>query len=304
MAGIIAMAPLFVGLLCRYYPAPQFWVGELKEISLVNQSELFLFKLIATAVLATAVTLLAYNLPGLASHFAIFTLLLPIMWIAFSESPLRTALSVSLLSFYIAFLVNMLSLMEFVLVYQLAICVIAASAFFYISIPSLMANNHSLRRRATTDNLTGIATRDYFMERSDLIINNARQNNGDACFVILDVDEFKLVNDKYGHASGDRVLLEVCRITKMQLRHTDIFGRYGGDEFVIMMPDTTLDLASIRVNRILEAINHIVINDRVMISASAGIASMDEGDSLEQLFDRADSRLYRAKNSGRNKVVA
>lgn len=304
MAGIIAMAPLFVGLLCHLYSNPQFWIGELRDISSSNRSHRFTLKLLISGFLLTAVFGFANRYPIQESQFAVFLMLIPLMWISYTESPIRTAFTVALFSFYTAFLVNMFGLMEHVIIYQFAICIIAGSAFFYLSVPSLIAHNQALSKRAGTDALTGAASRYQIQSQSQYEIARSFSELRPLSLIVFDVDDFKVINDSSGHIEGDRILSLVCETARGKLRRTDSLGRYGGDEFVILMPDSRLQEALQKAEFIRQDIQEIVLHDGTTISCSFGVSELKKGDDFMQLFHRADHALYNAKSGGKNMVVA
>jgi diguanylate cyclase (GGDEF)-like protein len=246
--------------------------------------------------------LLAYSYSVPETNFAIFAMLIPLMWISYTESPLRTAVTVALFSFYVAFLVNIFGLMDHVIVYQFAICIVAASAFFYLSIPSLLANNQNLRHRVFTDNLTGAASREHLLNQAQLEVMKSRVEMFPLSLIVFDMDNFKTINDTLGHVEGDQVLRKACRVAKRKLRKTDLLGRYGGDEFVILMPNSTLSEARQKAELIREDIQQISLDNGWQLSCSFGVSELHDGDDFMDLFERADSALYKAKHEGRNRV--
>ncbi|MBJ7537641.1 transporter substrate-binding domain-containing diguanylate cyclase [Marinomonas transparens] len=163
--------------------------------------------------------------------------------------------------------------------------------------------NRELNRLALTDNLTSLFNRRKLEELIQDEINKSRQTNNGFCLSILDIDHFKTVNDNYGHQRGDSVLIEIANILRDNLRAADYVGRYGGEEFIIIFPESNIDA----VKAITEDLRlKIAQYDFVGIehkTASFGLTSFDGGDTIETLIKRADNALYEAKESGRNKVV-
>jgi len=190
MAGIIAMAPLFVGILCQLYSKPQFWIGELRDISGSNRSYHFWMKLLFSGIMLTVVFWFADKYPIQESQFAVFLMMIPLMWISYTESPFRTAVTVALFSFFTAFLVNLFGLMDHVIIYQFAICIIAGSAFFYLSVPSLIAHNQTLSLRAGTDALTGAASRYQLQVQSQHEIARSFSEQQPLSLIVFDIDNF------------------------------------------------------------------------------------------------------------------
>ncbi len=162
---------------------------------------------------------------------------------------------------------------------------------------------------AITDQLTGLHNRRYMSRHLDTLIANAEKSAKPIAFLILDIDFFKLVNDSYGHDVGDEVLREFADRISANIRGIDLACRYGGEEFVVVMPDTDVQFAyaiAERLRKSVEATPFPVSREpkRLSITISIGIAALEPGDSAETLLRRADQALYRAKRDGRNRVVA
>ena len=160
---------------------------------------------------------------------------------------------------------------------------------------------------ARRDGLTGIFNRQHFVEEVEHLLLYCRKSARDACIVLIDLDHFKVVNDTHGHAVGDRVLRRAVEACQTHLRSTDIFGRLGGEEFGILLPDCSLKQAHGRAEQIRMAIAMAATGDNapyVSISASFGVAvTARSGYELRSLLIHADEALYRAKREGRNRVV-
>ncbi|HEY8682014.1 MAG TPA: GGDEF domain-containing protein [Rhodanobacter sp.] len=159
---------------------------------------------------------------------------------------------------------------------------------------------------ARRDGLTGIFNRQHFVNAAEQQLQYCRKSAREACLVLIDLDHFKVVNDTHGHAVGDRVLKRAVAACQAHLRSTDIFGRLGGEEFGILLPECSLDQVVNRVELIRLAIATASGGDDapgIPISASFGVATSDRsGYELRQLLVHADDALYRAKREGRNRV--
>jgi len=157
------------------------------------------------------------------------------------------------------------------------------------------------------DGLTGIANRPHFIVEAERRIESARKLGQDVCVVLCDLDHFKAINDKYGHATGDFVLRQSVSACATHLRATDLFGRFGGEEFGILLPGCSLADARQRCEQLRGAIAATALQPGSMVtsvSASFGVATtVSSGYELRQLLAHADAALYRAKNAGRNCVV-
>ncbi len=168
-------------------------------------------------------------------------------------------------------------------------------------------------KHATLDALTGFYNRRQLEERIKQEVSNAKRQNAPLCGIMTDIDFFKSVNDTYGHATGDLVLKTIAKIIRGQLREYDIAGRYGGEEFSILLPFTKINEAQMVAERLRSAIENKVIDiskvnpesgvKTIQITISLGIYEMQKDDNDEDLLKKADKALYQAKNTGRNKVV-
>lgn len=161
---------------------------------------------------------------------------------------------------------------------------------------------------AAHDALTGLFNRRYFERRLKEEHAHAKRHKRPFALVMIDLDHFKLVNDTYGHAAGDRVLRHVGKVISGQLREDDVSCRYGGEEFVLLLRGTTEDAARIVADRLRQnlAARPIALgakNKLCNVTCSAGVAAADhQNDFAEDVVARADAALYRAKRSGRNRV--
>ena len=161
---------------------------------------------------------------------------------------------------------------------------------------------------AIHDHLTGVYTRRYVLERFEEEIRRAQMRKINLSFLMLDVDFFKNFNDQYGHLTGDQILKEIGAIIKASIREIDIAGRYGGEEFCVVLPDTDHAGALLAAERIRSSVekNSIKAYDTIVkATVSIGVATFPLHGSLrDELLDKADWALYRAKKSGRNRVSA
>lgn len=156
-----------------------------------------------------------------------------------------------------------------------------------------------------TDPLTNVGNRRRLELALTQEIGRAQRNGGQLCVLMADLDEFKQVNDRYGHEFGDRVLIAVASLLRRQTRSSDIVTRFGGEEFLILLPHTDLTHALSSAERIREALLAMVVSPvSERVTASFGVAEWIGGESVEALLRRADAAMYAAKQAGRNCVVA
>ncbi|MFM2043337.1 MAG: hypothetical protein RLY86_1913 [Pseudomonadota bacterium] len=170
----------------------------------------------------------------------------------------------------------------------------------------LRAMNDRLALLATTDTLTGCANRRHFLERAEETVALAGRHGMPLSLAMLDLDEFKRVNDTFGHPGGDAILAMTGRILSAHMRTTDLIGRMGGEEFALLMPHTGLDGAGALAERLRMAVAEacaVVDGVSIRVTASLGVAELRPGDCFDDLFARADAALYAAKDQGRNRVI-
>jgi len=175
-------------------------------------------------------------------------------------------------------------------------------------------NIERLKHLGLTDPLTGVSNRRYVEQRLTEEIVRTRRRAGDLSCLYIDIDHFKQINDRYGHQSGDEVLREVANRVKTELRLSDTLGRFGGEEFVVLLPETQLSDACNVAERIRASISDTPFTlgqESQQVSASIGVAAIDlavPDQSIDlfgqQMLAQADQALYRAKASGRNRVHA
>ena len=155
------------------------------------------------------------------------------------------------------------------------------------------------------DVLTGAYSRRGFIQLAETEVSRAHRMHRDVALLMLDLDRFKMINDHYGHPAGDEVLCKFVDVAKECLRREDLLGRYGGEEFMILLPDTSPIAARVVAERIRVAISatRLKLGTRnVRFTVSVGIASVSDGVSLDQLLKSADGAVYLAKSRGRNRV--
>jgi diguanylate cyclase (GGDEF)-like protein len=160
------------------------------------------------------------------------------------------------------------------------------------------------------DSLTSLFNRGYVDDRFAIELSRAQRHNQPLAIAMIDVDRFKLFNDTHGHAAGDFALRTIAGVLRQSLRQSDTVGRYGGEEFVVIMPETDLATAQRKLDFLRQAIAETPIqlptyNKTVRVTFSAGLAGLPhDGADQAELLATADERLFQAKRTGRNRVVA
>ncbi len=176
--------------------------------------------------------------------------------------------------------------------------------FSLTDITKLKEKSNLLEYQASHDKLTGLFNRNRFDELYSKEIKRAKRYNNDLSLIIFDIDNFKMINDNYGHQIGDEVLKEMAKIILNNVREQDINVRWGGEEFLILLPQTNLLGASTVANKIRSSVEtNVFTSNSLCITASFGVTQLLENDDESSLIARSDKFLYEAKKSGKNKVV-
>lgn len=187
---------------------------------------------------------------------------------------------------------------------------VSFSLLFYLSSLYLMLVNKAekqLRILATTDPLTKLLNRRSFLEVADYELTQRKRHHAPLAFVLADIDHFKSINDQHGHAVGDEVLRSVSQVLSQAVREQESVARWGGEEFLIMMPNATLEAASMVAERLREKVSAIEVHvgsTCVKVSMTFGVSSHRLEEPVDGTVNRADSALYQGKARGRNQVVA
>jgi diguanylate cyclase (GGDEF)-like protein len=167
--------------------------------------------------------------------------------------------------------------------------------------------NARLTLLAMTDPLTGAHNRRYFIDMLKNEMSRARRYQHPTSLMVIDIDRFKNINDSFGHDVGDQVIIEVVRTSSEVLRKNDVFSRFGGEEFTILMPETTLEEAAQIAGRLCEKVADTQIATdyhQINFTVSGGVAQLEDADlTPEAILKRADIALYQAKQQGRNRIV-
>ncbi|NTU76433.1 MAG: sensor domain-containing diguanylate cyclase [Alphaproteobacteria bacterium] len=193
---------------------------------------------------------------------------------------------------------------------------LAAHAINYGETPAILVALNDITQRkqlendlfqqANTDALTGISNRRYFLVQAEQELRRARRFARDLSVMMIDLDHFKPINDKLGHATGDAVLESMVKLALESLRQSDIMGRLGGEEFAVILPETNLVAADDVANRLRQHLAErpiVTVKGAVICTASIGVAQLSGKDSsIDELLCRADEALFRAKEKGRNRV--
>jgi diguanylate cyclase (GGDEF)-like protein len=171
----------------------------------------------------------------------------------------------------------------------------------------IRAQNEALAEAARTDPLTGLSNRRHFTEMAELELARVARSPRPFVLVLSDIDDFKAVNDRHGHDAGDTVLRRVAEVMRGQLRELDVVGRWGGEEFIWLLPETDLDggiAVTERVRLAIAASRVVFSSAELVVSMTFGVAERASGEPLETCIARADAALYAGKDAGKGRVVA
>jgi diguanylate cyclase len=162
-----------------------------------------------------------------------------------------------------------------------------------------------LSNEVTTDQLTQVANRRGLLKAYEVEHARMHRNNGGLAIGLLDIDNFKRLNDEHGHAVGDEALKALAALVSKTLRTTDVVARYGGEEFVVLMPETPLDQAQQTLTRLQRSLSGgLFLNEQkeMLVTFSAGVTACRQGERIEEALERADQALYEAKRAGKNRT--
>ncbi|UUV19992.1 GGDEF domain-containing protein (plasmid) [Fusobacteria bacterium ZRK30] len=166
----------------------------------------------------------------------------------------------------------------------------------------LEENLEHVTRLSETDHLTKAYNRLKFNEVIKVEVLRSKRYRTDLSIIMFDIDFFKNINDRYGHDIGDLVLVEISKLVKKSVRETDVFCRWGGEEFMVLLPNTSLEFAVLVAERIRKLIYNFQIKNIEKVSCSFGVVSFNFEEDLDGFIKRVDNKLYTAKDNGRNRV--
>lgn len=194
--------------------------------------------------------------------------------------------------------------------YVISIAVfVAISLVFPAMVGYKLIDNHEeltnkIKRLSEEDYLTKLNNRRKIHEVIENEISRSKRYNSTFAIILLDIDNFKITNDKFGHNTGDQVLVKISDIIRQTIRESDIASRWGGEEFLVFCPHTNIDGAFSLAEKLRNNVEKNEFEDVGYKTSSFGVAQIEHGDNVQSLIQRADEALYSAKNSGKNMVMA
>lgn len=275
------------------------WLGILYNFIFMNLAfngteNAMVYLLLITALFSAGAVGSYQNLKGLSLIF-IFSAMTPQVIYYLSIASIDGAIMAFLILIFIVFMTNVgLQL------HKDAITTLTLNL-------ELIAAKEESEQLARTDVLTGLNNRRSFFEMGEIILKNTKRQGHSLSVVMLDIDNFKSINDTYGHAKGDAVLKAMAKTLSQGVRDSDFTARVGGEEFAVILQETNLTSAQELIERLRAAIqltNIHIENQDINVTASFGIAQFEaENEDFDKLLSRADIALYQAKKGGRNQVV-
>lgn len=235
---------------------------------------------------------------GPTGAYWLFPVMLAIFWVHERKTARYLMVSMLLLVFIPAF--YYLSLVDAA---RLSATLTMTGIFFNVAAKILEKQYKKMERLTVTDYLTGAYNRRYMDKKIDELIERYNRNRSVSSIITFDIDNFKKINDEYGHSIGDQVLVAVAETSNARVRTLDKVCRSGGEEFVILLPDTPENEAKLLGEDLCFSISQLEILKNSNVTISCGVSAIVENDSRDSWLKRSDQAMYRAKSNGKNTVV-
>lgn len=235
---------------------------------------------------------------GIAGAYWAFPTLLALYWVHKRNTALHLVTM-----FYVTVCIAAYISMPFEATARLAATLLMVAVFFNIAAGIFEKQYNELKKLTITDHLTGAFNRRFMDDNIDQLIARQERIGAHASLITLDVDHFKKINDEHGHSVGDDVLIEIVRLIKSRIRVLDSVCRAGGEEFVILLPDTSEAQAESLGEELRKTISDSRIVKNSAITVSCGVSAAHPSDNRDSWLRRCDQALYSAKHKGRNRVV-
>jgi diguanylate cyclase (GGDEF)-like protein len=273
-------------------------------------------------IISCLITWVSYQTGGIFSPVIHWIIVLPILAVLLGG--MRSGLIWSIVSMLCVIALYLLEILQIPLPYNpitavrafeaactsgLIIVVIILCLLFELNSARVINKLHkalqTIEELAVKDELTGIYNRRQLLKTMEEARNRAQRNTDTFCLSLIDIDHFKHINDTYGHSIGDEVLKRLAAIIQLKVRKTDCFGRYGGEEFLLILEGSDIDAAVLHSERIREYIENTRFPElphSQSITISIGVAAYSDSKNIQDILDEADVALYKAKREGRNRV--
>ncbi len=284
-------------------------VGKLQKIRSYAAFSAVVSLLEATGIVLFFSVLLLYETPNF--MIQAMGVLLTIILIFLVPNRSENMLALSLIASAAFFLYYYYHLHEMPMREYIAACVYTALTIVLCAVKTIGTDQYArgeymararLEQTSTRDFLTNAATRERLEEEARRWMNFCRRQSLPLCLVFVDVDDLKRINDQYGHTMGDIALKEVAKLLQKLLRNSDTIARWGGDEFVLLLPNVTLQNAVLLLDRVKAAVGELKIAGGIPVSCSFGVVQMGAESTYAQLLAEADTMMYRAKQGGKGRI--
>ena len=239
------------------------------------------------------------ELPEDKSSLVWMTAIPPVVFLAFGRKGLFFSAGFLILHFFLVLINPEVSLSMLIDTY-FSFSLITVILYFYAWMSETYRDVWS--GLAKTDSLTGIMNRPAFEEVLSKEIKRSKRYRMPISLILFDIDDFKALNDRYGHLFGDKILRRITTVVKDSIRGTDIFARWGGEEFVVLLPNTTLTETLNVAEKLRKKIQSVGMGSKVSVTASFGVTEVEDGDDAFRVILKADKALYIAKTNGKNRV--
>lgn len=305
LIGVMILAPLMTIILPRVAGIRLRWLDVFFEHDkqLGQSHKSFVAKLLIAIATVFAVMIVDHFIdhPGVA--YFIFLVVIPQLWIVFTERTKFAAFALFLVTTLIALGVGLFNVTDQAITYQFALYMTAATAYLGVSVPALLRENQALRELAMLDTLTQLPTKWLFQTLVNQVVKSSRPNQSH-CIALFNLDNFSAINHDYGEAIGDDVLSETAKTITKMLRDSEILCRDHADTFILFLPNLDSEQAYQRANELRHCFPTLQYEDvSFPIRASFGVVQLQLGEELEHALVAASAALQQAKQDGKNKVV-
>ncbi|MCL5051381.1 MAG: diguanylate cyclase [Firmicutes bacterium] len=292
LVGVLVLAPLFIGIMLRRSAFISVWQRRLRVTSQESTMHQFVFKLIHNVVFVFVLVVFAWWFEQPEIAFLFFFLALPQMWIAFTETAIRTATSLALLSLAMALGIALFELAESALIAQFALAVIASTVYFSIAVPAMLAEQERLQYQSHIDHLTKAASRSYLLEVGRDEIERAMYHHYPITVATVEISNFRAINHTFGHQAADMVLRRVADCLQGHLRHTDVLARGRGASFLVLMPETDEEQAANAVQQMTTSLHYLNIPQLTLpLTLKSATLQVQAQETIEQVLDRVSLKL-------------
>ncbi|RUO34376.1 hypothetical protein CWE13_12170 [Aliidiomarina shirensis] len=296
MVGVFVLTPLFLALLVWKTPMYSAWLRRLRISTQPAPVYRYAMKLTINLTLLLCLIVLSWWFENPDVAFGVFFLVIPQMWIAYTENALRAVLSLTIFCIAIALGVALFSLDESAIIFQFAISVIAVTVYFGLAVPLMLSQSQNLQYQTQNDHLTGVANRSYFLDSAEEEFERSYRNQFPVSLLAFDICHFRAINNNYGHVVGDDVLVNVSKYLRSELRQSDIIGRLSSNSFMLLMPALTHDSAQRFAEHMMLKLSYMSI-DRLKepLEIKYAVIEITQNETVDSAVSRVSELLQQKK---------